>query len=97
MELGIKPELLRGKPFFRGKGCDNCNGSGFRGRLALFEIMTMDDTMREMVMKNANTASLRRYARSRGMRSLRECGLLAIHEGLTTIDEVIRETLSEED
>jgi type IV pilus assembly protein PilB len=97
MELGVRPEQLKGKPFFRGKGCDNCNGSGFRGRLALFEIMTMDDTMREMVMKNANTASLRRYARQRGMRSLRECGMLAIHEGLTTIDEVIRETLSEED
>jgi type IV pilus assembly protein PilB len=97
MELGMRPEQLKGKPFYRGKGCDNCNGSGFRGRLALFEIMTMDDTMREMVMKNANTASLRRYARQRGMRSLRECGMLAIHEGLTTIDEVVRETLSEED
>jgi type IV pilus assembly protein PilB len=97
MELGMRPEQLRGKTFSRGKGCDNCNGSGYRGRLALFEIMTMDDTLREMVMKNANTASLRRYSRQRGMRSLRECGLLAIYEGITTIDEVIRETLSEED
>jgi type IV pilus assembly protein PilB len=65
--------------------------------MALFEIMVMDDTMREMVMKNANTTALRRYARQRGMRSLRETGLLAIYDGQTTIDEVVRETIGEDD
>jgi type IV pilus assembly protein PilB len=97
MELNLRPEQVVGKRFSRGRGCDNCNKSGYRGRLAIFEIMTMDDEMREMIMKNANTALLRSHARKRGMRSLRECGLLGIYEGLTTIDEVVRETLSEED
>jgi type IV pilus assembly protein PilB len=103
MELNLRPEDVRGKKFSRGSGkkdgqpCPNCNGSGYRGRMALFEIMVMDDTMREMVMKNANTTALRRYARQRGMRSLRETGLLAIYEGQTTIDEVVRETIGEED
>jgi type IV pilus assembly protein PilB len=97
MELNLRPAQVAGKKFPRGKGCDNCNNSGYRGRMAIFEIMTMDDTMREMVMKNANTAVLRRYARQRGMRSLRESGMMAIYEGLTTVDEVLRETLSEEE
>jgi type IV pilus assembly protein PilB len=97
MELNLTPERVAGKQFSRGKGCDNCNNSGYRGRMALFEIMAMDDEMREMIMRNANTTALRVHARKRGMRSLRECGLMAIFEGLTTIDEVVRETLSEED
>ncbi len=103
MELNLRPQDIAGKQFARGAGkkdgtpCPTCNSSGYRGRMALFEIMTMDDTMRELIMKNSNTAVLRRYARKRGMRSLRESGLMAIYEGQTTIDEVVRETLSEED
>jgi len=97
MELNMTPDQVRGKSFFRGKGCDNCNKSGYRGRMALFEIMTMDDEMRDLIMKQANTTTLRAHARKRGMRSLRECGLLGIYEGQTTIDEVVRETLSDEE
>jgi type IV pilus assembly protein PilB len=97
MELNLTPDKVRGKQFSRGKGCDNCNNSGYRGRMAIFEIMTMDDEMRELVMKQANTTILRAHARKRGMRSLRESGLMGIYEGQTTIDEVVRETLSDED
>ncbi|MEI7656779.1 MAG: ATPase, T2SS/T4P/T4SS family [Phycisphaerae bacterium] len=97
MELNMTPDMVRGKNFFRGRGCENCNNSGYRGRMALFEIMTMDDEMRDLIMKQANTAVLRAHARKRGMRSLRECGMLGIYEGQTTIDEVVRETLSDED
>ena len=71
-------------------------GGGYKGRLALYEIMEMDDDMRELVMKEASTSVLRDHARRRGMRSLRESGMLAIYDGLTTIDEVVRETLGEE-
>ncbi len=97
MELNMTPDMVRGKSFFRGRGCENCNNSGYRGRMALFEIMTMDDEMRDLIMKQANTAVLRAHARKRGMRSLRECGMLGIYEGQTTIDEVVRETMSDED
>ncbi len=96
MELGLTPDSIRGRKFHRGRGCDNCNNSGFRGRMALFEIMGMDDEMREMIMKQANTTLLRNHARKRGMRTLRESGLMAIYEGQTTIDEVVRETIAEE-
>ncbi len=97
MELNLKHEKVRGKKFFRGKGCENCNNSGYKGRMAIYEIMTLDDTMREMIMKNANTAALRRYCRQRGMRSLRESGLMCLYDGITTVDEVLKETLSDEE
>ncbi len=96
MELNLRLEDVRGRTFFRGRGCDNCHNSGYKGRMALFEIMMMDDTLREMVMNEASTAVLREHAVRRGMRTLRENGLLAIYEGLTTIDEVVRETIVEE-
>jgi type IV pilus assembly protein PilB len=64
--------------------------------MAIFELMGMDDELRELIMKNANTTLLRNHARKKGMRTLRECGLLAIYEGQTTIDEVVRETIAEE-
>ncbi len=95
MELALRPDDVKGRTFFRPGKTDQIGG-GFKGRMALFEIMEMDDSMRELVMKEASTAILRQQARRRGMRSLRESGLLAIYEGLTTIDEVVRETLDEE-
>jgi type IV pilus assembly protein PilB len=96
MELALRPEDTRGRKFFRGRGCDNCNKSGYRGRMAIFEILQMDDDLREMVMKEASTNVIRKHARERGMRLLRETGLMGIYEGQTTIDEVVRETIAED-
>ncbi len=96
MELGLRPEDVQGQILYRGRGCDECNRSGYKGRMALYEIMVMDDDLREMVMNQASTNLLRAEARKRGMRTLRECGLLGIFEGQTTIDEVVRETIMEE-
>ena len=96
MELALRPADVGGRTFFRGRGCERCNKSGYKGRLAIFEIMVMNDPLRELIMGQASTAVLRHEARKRGMRTLRECGLLSIYDGQTTIDEVVRETLSEE-
>jgi len=96
MELSLRPADVAGQTFVRGKGCDRCNRSGYKGRLALFEIMKLDDEMREMVIQQASTSVLRAECRKRGMRTLRESGLLAIYEGQTTIDEVVRETIVED-
>ncbi|MFM1823437.1 MAG: type pilus assembly protein PilB, partial [Planctomycetota bacterium] len=79
-----------------GKRCQACRGSGYKGRKGLYEILAMDDDLRELIMKQASTNVLRQEARKRGMRTLRECGLLSIYDGSTTIDEVVRETLNEE-
>jgi type IV pilus assembly protein PilB len=64
--------------------------------LALFEILVLDDALRELIMQQSSTAVLRIEARRRGMRTLRESGLLSIYDGRTTIDEVLRETINEE-
>ncbi len=96
MELNLRMEDTRGRKFFRGRGCDNCNKSGYRGRMAIFEILQMDDDLRELVMKEASTNIIRKHAREKGMRILRDTGLMGIYEGITTIDEVVRETIAED-
>jgi type IV pilus assembly protein PilB len=95
--VNLKPEDVGDRTFCYGKGCDYCNNTGYRGRLGLFEIMVLDDHLRELIMRHASAAVLRREAIKRGMRTLRETGLLAIYDGVTTIDEVVRETLIESD
>jgi type IV pilus assembly protein PilB len=95
MELGLTPEDLQGRQIYRGRGCDFCNQSGYKGRMGIFEIMVLDDEMRELIMQSASSQILRAEARKRGMRTLRQSGLLAIFDGLTTIDEVVKETLEE--
>ena len=96
MELNLRSADVEGRKFARGRGCDHCLRSGYKGRMALFEIMTMDDELRDLVIKQASTRVLRTEARKRGMRTLRESGLLAIYDGQTTIDEVVRETMTED-
>ena len=96
MELSLRPQDVANRTFARGSGCEKCNKTGYKGRLALYEIMSMDDTLRELVMTQASTAVLKMEARKRGMRTLRESGMLSIYDGQTTIEEVVRETLGEE-
>jgi type IV pilus assembly protein PilB len=93
MEIGLTPQDVKGKKFCWGKGCGNCNNTGYRGRQAIFEIMLMTERLKELIMKSASTEQLRHTAREQGMRTLRESGLLAIFDGHTTIEEVVRETL----
>ncbi|MEX2545492.1 MAG: GspE/PulE family protein, partial [Phycisphaeraceae bacterium] len=96
MQLDLLPEDVKGRQLYRGRGCDHCNQSGFKGRMALFEIMVIDDEIRELVMQHASTSVLRAEARKRGMRTLRQAGLLAIFDGMTSIDEVVRHTVVED-
>ncbi len=102
MELALRPRDVEGKRFARGTGkkdgkqCARCRGSGYRGRKGIFEILAMDDDLRELVMKQVSTNILRQEARKRGMKTLRESGLEAIYEGQTSIEEVVRETITEE-
>lgn len=97
MELGLSPDDVAGKKFYYGRGCEQCNSTGYRGRIGIYEIMTFNDEIRDLVMNHASTGVLRDAARKNGMRLLRENGLAAIFDGVTTIEEVSRETLSAED
>ncbi len=92
-ELQLKPEDVAGRSFYFGKGCDYCNGTGYRGRVGLFEIMVFTDEIRTLVMNGASTGVLNEAALKNGMRTLRESGLLAIYDGITSIEEVVKETV----
>jgi len=94
-ELGLGVEDVRDKKFFYGRGCKRCNNTGYRGRVAIFEIMLFNDEIRELIMNQASTSVLRAAAQKAGMKLLRENGLAAIYDGVTTVDEVIKETISE--
>ncbi|HEX8912762.1 MAG TPA: ATPase, T2SS/T4P/T4SS family, partial [Humisphaera sp.] len=96
MELALKPEDVVGKTFYYGKGCEVCNNTGYKGRMGLYEIMTFDDEMKDLIVQHASTQVLRVEAKKRGMRTLREAGLMCIFDGISTIEEVVRETLNEE-
>ncbi|MEM9414942.1 MAG: ATPase, T2SS/T4P/T4SS family [Planctomycetota bacterium] len=93
MRLDLTPDDLGGRQLSRGKGCDYCNQSGYRGRMGIFEIMVMSDKLRDLIMNDASSQQLAQECRKSGMRTLRQSGLLALYDGLTTIDEVVRETL----
>ncbi|MCK4341276.1 MAG: Flp pilus assembly complex ATPase component TadA [Phycisphaerae bacterium] len=96
-QLSLRPVDVADRTFFYGKGCDYCNHTGYRGRRGIFETMMLDDDLRGMIMKHASTSVLRKEARKRGMRTLREAGLLALYDGVTTIEEIVRETLTEDE
>jgi type IV pilus assembly protein PilB len=78
---------------FHGRGCDRCSGSGYKGRVGLFEVLEMSDGIRELVVTNAPANELKRQAQKEGMVTLRQSGLEKVHEGMTTIEEVVRETM----
>ncbi len=96
MELQLTPDNVKGKKFHYGRGCSKCNGTGYRGRTGIFEIMVFNDDIRDLVMNQASTSVLRAAGQKAGMRLLRVNGLAAIYNGVTTIDEIAKETMMED-
>jgi type IV pilus assembly protein PilB len=94
-DLELSAEDIKGKKFYRGSGCENCNNTGYKGRVGLFELMIMNNELREMIMRNVSTDELREAARRGGMVTLRDAGMKACFEGTTSAEEVIRETIME--
>tara|TARA_E500000081_G_scaffold136716_1_gene150793 strand:- start:1365 stop:3083 length:1719 start_codon:yes stop_codon:yes gene_type:complete len=94
-DLELTSDQIVGKTFYRGSGCDKCSGSGYKGRLGLYELLIMTDELRDLVVRNASTEEIRDLARKAGMVTLRDSGMVNMFEGHTTADEVIRETILE--
>jgi type IV pilus assembly protein PilB len=93
VEAGLDPSEAEGWRAHRGRGCDRCGGAGYKGRVGLFEVMEMSDTLRERVVASAAATELRRVACLEGMTTLRRSGLEKVREGVTTLEEVVRETM----
>jgi type IV pilus assembly protein PilB len=96
MALHLRPADMKGKKFYLGRCCHRCNNTGHRGRCGVFELVVMNDELRDMISSGASTDQLRTACWGQGMTTLREAGLKALFSGLTTISEVVRETVLED-
>ncbi|MCA8988164.1 MAG: Flp pilus assembly complex ATPase component TadA, partial [Planctomycetaceae bacterium] len=96
MELQLPIQQARRYKFYYGKGCQRCNNGGYKGRTGIYELMNIDDDIRDLISNNASVDEMRSLARSQGMTTLRESGLKLIFDGVSTIDEVVRETVMED-
>jgi general secretion pathway protein E/type IV pilus assembly protein PilB len=93
--LNIGPAAAAGARFMRGKGCPDCNGTGYRGRLGIFEIFNIGEDIQRMIYDNVQASKLREKARLTGMRTMREDGIRKVLAGMTTIDEVASATVGD--
>ncbi len=97
INIGLDPaEVAAGFPTFHGKGCDECNQTGYRGRLAIYEVMVMNDALKEAVIRGISGTDLKREAVKSGMSTLRMSAIKKVREGMTTIEETVRVTDSDE-
>jgi type IV pilus assembly protein PilB len=92
MSVGFSPEDANTFKPTKGKGCQTCNDTGYKGRVALYEVMLIKDNIKEAILQGASSIELRELGRKNGMLTLREAGLQKIREGMTTVEEVLRVT-----
>jgi type IV pilus assembly protein PilB len=93
LEAGFSPQEAKTVKIMKGKGCATCNNTGYKGRTGLYEVMEIDDVLRELILVGASAMELKKKAIERGMLTLRRSGLVKVMEGVTTMEEVARETL----
>jgi len=93
INLGYKKDEVGSFTIYKGRGCEKCNNTGYKGRVALIEVMVIDDDIRELILSGGTAIDIKRKAMENGMISLRRSGLAKIKDGVTTVDEVVRETV----
>jgi type IV pilus assembly protein PilB len=94
MEVGFSADEAKSLKTYKGKGCSTCNNTGYKGRVGLYEVMEINDEIRELILIGASALELRKKAIEDGMITLRESGLHKIRSGITTLEEVVRETVA---
>jgi type IV pilus assembly protein PilB len=93
LDVGFKEEDIKDLALLKPKGCDYCNRTGYKGRTGLFEVMTVTEDIRELILSRAQSREIKKKAIEQGMLTLRQSGLAKIKEGITTIEEVVRESV----
>ena len=93
LDIGFHNEEVKNIKLFKGKGCYSCNNTGYKGRIGLFEVMEITEDVRELILAGASSIELKRKAVEEGMINLRESGLQKLRDGVTTVEEVVRETV----
>jgi type IV pilus assembly protein PilB len=93
-DAGVDPDRFSSTTFYEGTGCPQCNNTGYKGRIGIYEVMTVDEEMRALIENDANSIEIEKTALARGMINLREAALRKLEMGLTTFQEVVRETVA---
>jgi type IV pilus assembly protein PilB len=88
-DLGIAPNFFEGGNLFRGRGCDRCNNTGYSGRLAILEAMTVTDDIRKAIIARASSMEIGKIAINQGMKTLRHAALEKVREGLSTLEQTL--------
>jgi general secretion pathway protein E len=91
-DAGLDPGRIQGQKVYRGRGCPACAGTGYRGRTAIYEILRVSETIRQLIMKKADSSTLARKALEEGMKGLHEDGVGKVLAGITTLEEIVRVT-----
>lgn len=95
--LRLPPEKMKGVLFYKGKGCENCNGTGYRGRIGVMELLQIDESIRKLIYQKSSSSQIRKRAREIGMRTLREDGIQKVLAGTTTFEEIYRLTVEDDE
>ncbi|MBN2108868.1 MAG: type IV-A pilus assembly ATPase PilB [Deltaproteobacteria bacterium] len=95
-KLGPVPEGFHDTVMYKGRGCDTCKGSGYKGRIALYEVMTMSEPLKELVLQGASSIEIKREAINLGMKTLRQSGIQKMLQGVTTLEEVLRSSVRDD-
>ena len=93
IEAGATPEEAKNMEVFKGRGCSSCNNTGYKGRVGLYEVFELTEEVRQLVLEGASSIELKHKAVEEGMLTLRRSGLQKVRDGVTTMDEVVRETM----
>jgi type IV pilus assembly protein PilB len=95
IQLGFSEEEAQSVKSYKGRGCSVCNNSGYKGRIALYEVMNLKEELKEMILEGASADEIKKTALRLGMRTLRMSGLAKIKKGITSIEEVLRVTFGD--
>jgi type IV pilus assembly protein PilB len=95
IDAGMNPEVASRVKSFRGKGCGNCSETGYKGRVALYEVMAIGEELKEFILNGASTSELKREAMRLGMRTMRMSSLSKVEEGMTTLEEALRVSMAD--
>jgi type IV pilus assembly protein PilB len=95
LNLGVLPDELQGITCYKGAGCPQCNNTGYKGRVALYEVMPVREEIRELILQGASASEIKKEAIRLGMKTLRQSALTKLREGLTTVEEVLKSTVED--
>jgi type IV pilus assembly protein PilB len=95
INLGVSPEEIQGFSCSKGTGCSMCSSTGYKGRVALYEVMPIKEEIRELILQGASANEIKKEAIRLGMQTLRQSALTKLREGITTVEEVLKSTVED--